>query len=913
LFRSAVIILAIAALVSACANKSSEELYKEGLKMMKEHKPAGAIVLFKNALQKEPNHFDIRFQLARAYSGTDNLDSAEKELKKVIRQNPSFRDAHLELARVYLRQSRPEDALSAIGGLDQGDSEVIEVAGLAHAAKGQYEKAEELLKRAYSSGGRAETAVAISRVYMKTGRAGEAREQISEVLHKHPENRRALYTLAELHTGERDFTAAIETYGRISRRYPGDREAIIRMGMLLIEKGDYDQALSISDGLIMDRQTVFAGYKLRGAALFREKDFDGATVSLQKAVSVEPDAPSYYLLGLCHYYKGEPEQALSQLYRALDIAPSHVQARTVISLILLKQKRVEDAIAEARKAIEADGESALAHNVLGSAYIARGDYDEGLEELNKAMEIDPTLVDVHIKKGLFKFGRGEVKEAESELRSALSADPDALSSRVILASLYKRNRDYAKALKTLQEGLGGAKTDAVLHNIMADVLLKQGKAEEAAGHLKKAIAADPDYASSYLNLASIYFFQGRKEEAVAELKSSLRRSPTNLKTLFAIAGMLAAKGDDEEALQYLRKAEQTGKPEAAVAMARYRLGKNQPREALSALDRAIEKNPSSVHVYEMKGMILMSLGKYPEAIEAFERVEAGARGRGLPQVIKAYMAMKRPEKALDRLEEELGKHPGNPRLMVEMSAVYRAMGDENKALDSARRAISSKPGSPVGYLALASLQSGYGDTDGAIKLLKDASREVKDDTPLKMFLGELYQRNKEYAASIEIYRAIEKSRPGFVPAIFKEAAVLHEMGRREESISGYQRALSLSKGYVPALNNLAYIYAEDDKELDRALQMAARAYVMAPGNGPVADTLGFVLLKSGKAAEALSVLEKASRLLPDDPSVHYHLALAYRAQGNRPLAVESLEKALALRDFPEAGKARDLLTELKKG
>lgn len=913
MFRSAVIILAVAALVAGCANKSREELFNEGIQMMKEHKPEGAIVLFKNALQKDPNHFDTRFQLARAYFGANDLDSAEKELKKVIRQNPSFRDAHLELARVYLRQSKPDEALGAIEGLDQGDSEVLEITGLVRAMKGEYGEAEALLKRAYLSGGKAEAGVALSRVYVKTGRAAEAKAQISKVLEKDPENRGALYTLAELQTGERDFSSAIETYDRISMRYPADQEALFRKGTLLIEKGDYDAALSISEGLIKDQQAASAGYRLRGAALFRKKDFDGATVSLQKAVSIAPDATAYYLLGLSHYYKDEPEQALSQLYRALDINPSYVQARTAISAILLKQKRIDDAIAEARKVIEAGDGNALAHNILGSAYMARGQYDEGLEELNRAIEIDPRLVDVHIKKGLFELGRGEVREAESELQAALSADPDALSSRVILASFYTRKRDYPKALKTLEEGLGGGKTDSVLRNIIADILLRQNKAEEAAVNLKKAMQADPDYAASYLNLASIYFFQGKKEEAVAELKSALMRSPTNLKTLLTLAGMLEAKGDDEEALRYLLKAEQTDKVEGAVALARYRLGKNQPQEALKVLDGAIERNPSSVHIYEMKGMILMSLKMYSEAIEAFEHVEAGARGRGLPRVINAYMAMKEPGKALDRLERELGKDPDNPRLMVEVSGVYRAMGERKKAIDNARKAISSRPGSPIGYLALASLQSGYGDTDEAIKLLKEASSEVKDNAPLRMMLGELYERNKDYPASIEIYRAIEESRPGFVPAIFKEAAVLHEMGKREESISGYQRVLSLSKGYVPALNNLAYIYAEDERELAQALQLAARAYIMAPGNGPVADTLGFVLLKNGKAGDALKVLQKAARLLPDNPSVHYHMALAYRAQGNRPLAVQSLEKALALGDFPEAGRAKELLGELKKG
>ena len=54
-------------LLTSCGGKTKEELYAEGMKQVKDGNHNGAIVLFKNALEKDQNYVDARYQLARAY------------------------------------------------------------------------------------------------------------------------------------------------------------------------------------------------------------------------------------------------------------------------------------------------------------------------------------------------------------------------------------------------------------------------------------------------------------------------------------------------------------------------------------------------------------------------------------------------------------------------------------------------------------------------------------------------------------------------------------------------------------------------------------------------------------------------------------------------------------------------------
>ena len=61
------------------------------------------------------------------------------------------------------------------------------------------------------------------------------------------------------------------------------------------------------------------------------------------------------------------------------------------------------------------------------------------------------------------------------------------------------------------------------------------------------------------------------------------------------------------------------------------------------------------------------------------------------------------------------------------------------------------------------------------------------------------------------------------------------------------------------------------------------------------------------SAEITPVLEK----LPDNPTIHYHLGVAYLGNNEKNLAEKELKKALSLqKDFPEAEEAKRILQEL---
>ena len=89
--------------------------------------------------------------------------------------------------------------------------------------------------------------------------------------------------------------------------------------------------------------------------------------------------------------------------------------------------------------------------------------------------------------------------------------------------------------------------------------------------------------------------------------------------------------------------------------------------------------------------------------------------------------------------------------------------------------------------------------------------------------------------------------------------------------------------------------------------------MIAPYKPEIQDTLGYVLLKTGKPEKAKKLFEKALKLMPQNPSILYHLGTAYYKTGENNRAIEVLKQALKKKDFPKYSKAEKLLERLKKG
>lgn len=70
--------------------------------------------------------------------------------------------------------------------------------------------------------------------------------------------------------------------------------------------------------------------------------------------------------------------------------------------------------------------------------------------------------------------------------------------------------------------------------------------------------------------------------------------------------------------------------------------------------------------------------------------------------------------------------------------------------------------------------------------------------------------------------------------------------------------------YAEGYNFLAYMYAERNLNLDRALELAETALRLEPSNPNITDTLGWIHFKRGDLPKAAAALEKAVSLITEE-------------------------------------------------
>jgi putative PEP-CTERM system TPR-repeat lipoprotein len=879
LSKGILLILVMVVALSGCSGKTKEELYAEGSKQARNANPSGAIVLLKNALEKDPNYLDARYQLALAYTATGKHEQAEREFQKVLRQSPSYPGLTLSLAKLHTSAKKPDAAIvEATEYLKQnpGSPEALEILAIAHVLKGDMTQAESYLLQALKGEpGRTSAQVELASVYLVDNRRDAAREVLNGLLKREPNDMRANFLLAAIENAAGNRDAAIEIYRRIAAVHPSDSQALYKAGLIYLEKGDIAKAEQTAALLEKKFPKRAEGAKLTGLVLYQKKKLPEAITALQSSIKLRPSLEAYYFLGLSFYGRGDLESALSQFRKILDVNSSFTRARILSATILLQQRRIDDAVTEAKKVLEAEPGNALAHNLLGSAYMTKGMYDEGMKELTRATELDPKIIDAHLKKGIFLLSRGKAQEAETELVSAVHVAPDILNTRLILSSYYLRRGNFAKALSVTREGLTGGKKDAPLYNNLARIQFAERKSSEGLKSLDKAKASDPAFLATYFNLAAYHAASGNYDRALGEYSAVLRMDPTNIRAMLSSAALLQVTGREGEALAMYKRAKNTKQPLAYLALAGYHLKKKERSRALSVLDEAVRSIPRNAPALEMKGQILLEDKKYRDAIRTFEELESISPDRGLPLKIRTYILMK----------------------------------DFTKAEEQARRSITLRPNSSSGHILLASVYGSRNDLSSAIEEVKRGMSANAKDPRVAVILGDLLARKRDFGPAMDAYREAVRRNADYAPAYFSQGALLEMTGKKKDAVVKYRAALDKAGEHVPTLNNLACLYADGYGDRGQALRLALTAFRLEPGNPAVLDTLGYALLKNGRAKEARKMLEKAVSLLPANPTVSYHLALAEYAAGDERQAVARMQKTLKMGVFPESSQASSLVAE----
>jgi tetratricopeptide (TPR) repeat protein len=183
-------------------------------------------------------------------------------------------------------------------------------------------------------------------------------------------------------------------------------------------------------------------------------------------------------------------------------------------------------------------------------------------------------------------------------------------------------------------------------------------------------------------------------------------------------------------------------------------------------------------------------------------------------------------------------------------------------------------------------------------------RQIPAGSPLHghslHFLADIARLSRQPDKALELAARAIAIDGGIAAYHYNLANILRDLGRTEDAVASYRRALVLAPAYPEASNNLGLVL-QGLGRIDGAEENYRRALQTRPDFPEAMSNLGNVLRERNQLGEAVGWYTKALSLKPGYPEAQYNLGIALKGLGRNDEAIAAYRRAIALRpNFVEA-------------
>lgn len=260
----------------------------------------------------------------------------------------------------------------------------------------------------------------------------------------------------------------------------------------------------------------------------------------------------------------------------------------------------EEAAAAFEKALELgdlDDYEAFAYNMRGTFRCLQGKHEEALADLSKSIELDPSLTQSYIKRASMNLELGDPEKAEEDFKAALEKDPNDPDIYYHRAQLHFIKQEFTEASKDYQKSIDLDKDFIFSHIQLGVTQYKMGSLASSMATFRRCKKNFEKTADVYNYYGELLLDQGKFQEAVEQFDTAIemekQTKPTSMNVLPLINKSLALfqwKQDFADAEKLCKKALIID-PECDIAvatMAQLLLQQGKVTEALTYFERAAE-------------------------------------------------------------------------------------------------------------------------------------------------------------------------------------------------------------------------------------------------------------------------------------------------------------------------------------
>jgi len=550
---------------------------------------------------------------------------------------------------------------------------------------------------------------------------------------------------------------------------------------------------------------------------------------------------------------------------------------------------------------------------------------------------------------------GQNKESGQRFQELVERDPDHPLALMELAEVRHKEEKLGEAVRLLQRindeqrPLGPAELQAQAHRRAADLLVRQGKGEDAIREMTRALAKKKGDVEILYDLAKLYYQRGQYMAAQQQFTTintlgepQLEASLGEIRSLLAMRKLGEASeaivkarrtwGDDPQ-LPYYQGVllEERGRIEPArkayeealkadphfyrptIRLARLWLRQGKKKEAHDAMRKAVRKNPKAAVLHDGLGDLYVTLGKLAKARGSFEEAlrlnpDLESARMHLASTLLELGEYGASLKQFQRLQSQ-----GNDSLELHfgMARSYQGLKRYDEALEEYNAVLALDPDNEDFAFATGSAYYEKGDFAKARERLDHALRLDSKLHRAHFLSGQSFLREGNATEAEKRFRiAIEYFRDSLEYG-FWLAVALEEQGKDTEALEIYLGLERLVKGAPERIAEVPDLYFRIGRNLlaSGAPQRAARYLTQGLGRDEKRAEPWYL---AGEALFQLNIYDKAAGFLrealrrkADMPEAHYRIAMCalLRDKPNRNLALQHFRQTTTLdreQKYPDA-------------
>ena len=729
-----------------------------------------------------------------------------------------------------------------------------------------------------------------ARNYMSKGKAANAAIEYRNAIKQDSENDIACFELAETYILLQKVQSAIRSYRQAVLINPDNITARLRLAQIYLRQDRLFESRKMVMEVLQKNPNSISGYHLLSRIQIKERDIDAAVETLEKA---------------CH----------------LD--GSTTKTRLSLARLYMRMKRFDKAEALYLEVIELDEKDRDAYNGLVRLYKWQEKWEEIEKLLLQVIETPGIQPEKHYDLAEFYAYMGKFDKAEKYYNVAVEKADNKTPFLMGLAEYFARRGHELKAVNTVEKALTIERENPLVLIALVKVHLAFGKIDKAEELIGKVLQRHPNLKEGLVQKGRILFYKREFASAFDYFETVLNKDRFSADAYYYKALCLERNETRRHSQQevYSAAAGLLDDPETFV--------RNQVKENLKA---ALAIDPDMLNARTKLAHIYLTEKDVSKAAEQIKAIHRLAPGRRKTAMLITGLKILQGEKkeALAILKQMAAHEPESFAVNARMGLLYKSMKKHDQAVESLKRAYEIDT-SAVGilkfivdiYIEQEKYQQAYevikhsmdgsnglsaaifenlmgeiklknGETGMALIHFKKAQAIYPQYIKPLLHSAKLFMENEQYDKALDDYRKAVDLDPDNLSALKGIGYIYDLRGNLTKAQIFYDRILDINPFHAIAANNLAFILAEKNENLDKAMKLAVLARRKRPKDPNVLDTIGWVYYKKGSFRTAVSELKESLNINPNNPLACYHMGMALYRSGHYEEARHYLNLALKL-------------------